>query len=173
MPAARQTDELRLTAWQTLDNSQRAAVALLQISPQQIEYAGTVARAIEGCEADDGSGVLGIALLHGATVVGFLACKRDKAAPAWAPAGAAVISGLRIDARWQGKGMATAALRLLPDWLAQHWPENPQIVLSVDEDNLAGIRAYEKAGWVDRGVREEGRIGWVRYMHFNLQASGA
>jgi len=159
-----QTEALGLAAWQALDSQQRAAVALLQISPEQIEYAGTVARAIEACEADDGREVLGIALQHGATVVGFLACKRGKAAPAWAPVGAAVISGLRIDAHWQGKGMATAALRLLPTWLAQHWPESRQIVLSVDEDNLAGIRAYEKAGWVDMGVRVEGRIGWVRQM---------
>lgn len=29
-------------------------------------------------------------------------------------------------------------------------------------------RAYEKAGWADRGIRVEGRIGWVRLMRFNL-----
>ena len=37
-----------------------------------------------------------------------------------------------------------------------------RLVLSVVEDNAPGRRAYEKAGFIDSGLREQGRIGWVR-----------
>ena len=161
---------ITLIAWQDLDAYQRAAVAGLQISTVQIEYAGSVERAIQACESDTQDEVLGIAILCDQHIAGFLTCKRGGSAPDWAPADAVVISGLRIDQTWQGQGMGVKALRILPVWLQRHWPGTVQIVLSVDEENIAGIRAYEKAGWVDMGVRVQGRIGWVRHMrHAGLQ----
>ncbi|GAB3252978.1 GNAT family N-acetyltransferase [Chitinimonas naiadis] len=163
---------ITLIAWQDLDAYQRAAVAGLQISTVQIEYAGSVERAIQACESDTKGEVLGVAILCDQHIAGFLTCKRGSSAPGWVPADAVVISGLRIDQAWQGRGMGVKALRLLPVWLQRQWPDAMQIVLSVDEENVAGIRAYEKAGWVDTGVRLQGRIGWVRQMrHVGVQAS--
>lgn len=42
-------------------------------------------------------------------------------------------------------------------------------MLSVDEENEPGLRSYSKAGWSDLGLRDKGRIGWVRYMKRDLQ----
>jgi hypothetical protein len=90
--------------------------------------------------------------------------KRGAANPSWASTAAAVISALRIDLRFQGLGIGTAALQYLPEWLSIYWPDTTSIMLSVDEENEAGRRSYAKAGWVDLGTRDKGRIGWVRYM---------
>jgi RimJ/RimL family protein N-acetyltransferase len=44
-------------------------------------------------------------------------------------------------------------------------------MLAVDEENGAARRSYEKAGWIETGIREQGRIGWVRYMNRVLDVS--
>lgn len=36
--------------------------------------------------------------------------------------------------------------------------------MRIDEENTSDRRAYEKAGFIDSGLREQGRIGWVQYM---------
>jgi RimJ/RimL family protein N-acetyltransferase len=63
--------------------------------------------------------------------------------------------------RFQGLGLGTAALQCLPEWLLAHWVDITSIMLSVDEENVAGRRSYTKAGWSDLGTRDKGRIGWV------------
>ncbi|MEK8029778.1 GNAT family N-acetyltransferase [Ideonella sp. DXS29W] len=153
-----------LKPWQDLNEAERQGVLALSVSAQQVEYAGTVERSVRACQDGPASEVVGLAILEGMRVVGFLVLKRGSRAPAWAREGAAVVSALRIDLACQGKGLGSAALRILPSWVATHWPDARAVSLSVDEDNLAGRQAYTKAGFVDHGVREEGRIGWVRYM---------
>jgi RimJ/RimL family protein N-acetyltransferase len=71
---------------------------------------------------------------------------------------------MRIDLSMQGRGIGSATLQALPSWVAEHWPESHELILSVDEENAAARRAYAKAGFADHGIREQGRIGWVRYM---------
>ncbi len=77
---------------------------------------------------------------------------------------------MRIDQARQSQGLGAAALLALPHWLAQNWPESQSLILSVDEANTAGIRAYTKAGFQDHGVPKQGRIGWERLMSKALQA---
>lgn len=97
--------------------------------------------------------------------------KRGSSAPAWAGARAAAISAMRIDVSQQGKGLGSAALQALAAWLRRHWPESGELTLSVDEENQLARGAYAKAGFVDLGIREEGRIGWVRYMSKPVEAA--
>ncbi|WP_431266449.1 GNAT family N-acetyltransferase [Roseateles chitinivorans] len=115
------------------------------------------------CDASAEGQVTGLAIVE-QQIVGFLVLKRGASLPAWAQASDAVISAMRIDLAHQGKGFGTLALRAVFDWVRQQWPEAARLVLSVDEGNTPGRRAYEKAGFIDAGVREQGRIGWVRYM---------
>lgn len=75
-----------------------------------------------------------------------------------------MVSAKRVDLSWQGIGLGAAALKALPCWVTRHWPYSTEIMLSVDEGNHPARRAYAKAGFADLGNREEGRIGWVRYL---------
>lgn len=162
------SSQLELSSWHQLTPLQQKTAYSLRISQQQIEYAGTVANTISLLEQHPENNVLGVVILAGSQVAGLFLLKRRNMTPHWVNVGAAVITALRIDEALQGKGLATAALQLLPQWLAGHWPDIHQLVLSVDEENHAAIRAYNKAGFIDQGKREMGRIGWVRYMSRQL-----
>jgi RimJ/RimL family protein N-acetyltransferase len=164
---------LELARWQDLTASEQAAVAALSISAEQLEFAGRIEKALASCEAANEADanqttqdLVGLAIRKnsddGDLIVGFLVLKRRSQAPAWACADAAVVSGMRIDQAQQGKGTGTAALKALAIWTATHWPESSRLSLEVDEENTAGIRAYNKAGFTDDGAHKQGRIGWVR-----------
>ncbi|WP_322012608.1 GNAT family N-acetyltransferase [Paraburkholderia sp. J12] len=160
---------IRIVRWEELSPVQKVGVENLKVSDQQIEYAGPIRRAIEACISDLTGDVQGLAIFNGDEIAGFLVLKRQTANPGWASTGAAVISALRIDLHFQGLGIGTAALQYLPEWFSTHWPDTTSIMLSVDEENEVGRRSYAKAGWVDSGTRDKGRIGWVRYMKRDLQ----
>jgi RimJ/RimL family protein N-acetyltransferase len=161
---------IRIVRWEELSPTQKIDVENLKISDQQIEYTGPTHRAVAACASDLTGDVQGAAIFDGDVLVGFLVLKRRAANPSWASTGAAIISALRIDLRFQGLGIGTAALQYLPEWLSTYWPDTTSIMLSVDEENEARRRSYTKAGWVDLGTRDKGRIGWVRYMKRDLQA---
>jgi GNAT superfamily N-acetyltransferase len=155
---------IALKTWDALTDVERQAVSTLSVTAEQVEFAGSVERAMQTCDANADGNVAGLAIIERRQVVGFLVLKRGASLPAWALASDAVISAMRIDLAHQGKGFGTLALRAVFDWVRQQWPASTRLVLSVDEDNAPGRRAYEKAGFVDSGLREQGRIGWVRYM---------
>lgn len=153
-----------LADWRSLQAVEREAVLQLQISTEQVEYAGPIARSVAACEAGNPSEVAGLAIRDDGAIVGWLLVKRGASAPDWVDSGAVVLSGLRIDQRRQGRGIGALALAALARWVGQHWPQASRLVLRVDEGNQAGIRAYEKAGWREIGERRMGRVGVERTM---------
>ena len=154
--------------WHALTVAERDAVRGLEISAQQIEFAGGVGKSIAACEAGNPREVAGLAVRVGSDIVGWVVLKRGASAPDWVEAGAVVVSGLRIDGRHQGRGIGSIALGEMALWIARYWPESSWLVLRVDDGNVAGIRAYEKAGWLERGERRMGRVGLERTMSLRL-----
>ena len=163
---------IALIRWQDLKPSEQASVLKLDVSAQQVEFAGTVELAVAACEADKNNDVAGIAIKDDEGIIGFLVLKRRSKLPKWSNPSAAVISAMRIDQGHQGKGLGSISLLALTEWVAINWPESSSLALSVDEENTAGIRAYAKAGFQDHGVRVQGRIGWVRYMSKPIVSAG-
>ena len=139
---------------------EREAVRRIEIDAAQVEFAGTIARSVAACEAGDPAEVAGLAIRLDGEAVGWVLLKRGASAPDWVGAGDVVISGLRIDRRQQGRGTRRARAgrdRRLGGTPAGRRPA--RLVLRVDEGNVAGIRAYEKAGWREVGARRIGRVG--------------
>jgi RimJ/RimL family protein N-acetyltransferase len=159
---------VELTVWQTLAPAERDALLRLEISAEQIEFAGAMSKTVAACEAGDPTQVAGLAIRADGDIVGWVVLKRGASAPDWAAAGAAVVGGLRIDLRHQGRGIGAAALAGMAGWVARHWPEISLLTLRVDDGNAAGIRAYEKAGWTETGERCVGRVGVERTMSLRL-----
>ena len=155
---------MNLIPWNQLTQVERDAVRAFQIDERQGEYAGPISRAIAAVESATTDEVIGMAFEMDAVIVGFVVLKSGASAPTWAGENTIVISAMRIDAQYQGRGFGTLALNAVATWVHLHMPLCTSIKLSVDEENIAGIRAYTKAGFVDDGIRETGRIGWVRYM---------
>ncbi len=164
---------LVLKRWQDLTLTEQTVVRQLGISEQQSEYAGTIDRALEHCQAGTDDDVAGLAVEIQAHIVGFLLLKRRSKNPDWASPTAATIAAMRIDQPRQGEGLGGAALQVLPSWVVQNWPEVRSLILSVDEDNAAGIRAYAKAGFQQHGARVQGRIGWEHHMSKAVASSQA
>ncbi|MEP6503762.1 MAG: GNAT family N-acetyltransferase [Betaproteobacteria bacterium] len=150
--------------WRALGPDAQAAVQRLEISAQQVEFAGTTSRSVAASEAGDPAEVAGLAIRLEHDIVGWVVLKRGAAAPDWVERDAAVVSGLRIDVRHQGRGIGSAALVEMARWVARRWPGTRRLTLRVDEGNTSGIRAYEKAGWVEVGERRQGRVGLERTM---------
>ena len=151
--------QVDLADWRTLAPAGREAVLRIEIDAAQVEFAGTIARSVAACEAGDPAEVAGLAIRVDGEAVGWVLLKRGASAPDWVGAGDVIISGLRIDRRQQGRGLGALALAALDGWVARHWPQAGRLVLRVDEGNVAGIRAYEKAGWREVGARRTGRVG--------------
>jgi len=167
-------DELRveLVDWRALSPGDRDALRGLEISAAQIEFAGTMSKSLAVCETGDPVEVAGLAIRLECAIVGWVVLKRGASTPEWVGADAVVVSGLRIDTRQQGRGIGSAALGEMARWIAQHWPESSVLKLRVDDGNVAGIRAYEKAGWIEVGERRDGRVGLERTMSLRLPGTG-
>jgi RimJ/RimL family protein N-acetyltransferase len=170
LPAGRTSGTLRMSnliefkSWWALSADEQGRVLALRIDQAQTEFEGTIERAVAAASQHATEDVCGLAILRAGDVAGFLVLKRRSKSPTWASPQVAVLSAMRIDQAHQGKGIGGQALLALPSWLRVHWPDCNTLALSVDEANVRGIRAYEHAGFVDTGAREQGWKGQVRYM---------
>jgi RimJ/RimL family protein N-acetyltransferase len=63
------------------------------------------------------------------------------------------VRGFYVGAEHQGRGIGTAVLRALPDYVREHYPQADRIALTVNEVNPTAQRAYFRAGFVDTGER--------------------
>ncbi|MBA4493920.1 GNAT family N-acetyltransferase [Paenactinomyces guangxiensis] len=81
---------------------------------------------------------------------------------------ALLLRALSINHMYQGKGYALQAMSGLPKFVVNHFPEVDEIVLVVNEKNIAAQRLYEKSGFVDKGRRREGPIGRQKVYHYSL-----
>jgi RimJ/RimL family protein N-acetyltransferase len=68
----------------------------------------------------------------------------------------------------QGKGYAKKALHLLPEFIMKHFPNINEIVLAVNEKNVAARQLYKKSGFEDKGLRRLGKIGMQLILHYSL-----
>jgi RimJ/RimL family protein N-acetyltransferase len=155
---------LSLIRWQALAPEVREAVRQIRIDQQQIEYAGTLEKAIASCESSAEEDVAGLAIILSSCPVGFVVLSRGSKRPKWAPSGAVALTAMRIALEQQGKGLGRQALLSVDRWIAANWSASEQIALCVDDQNEAGKRAYLRAGFTEYASPEQGRIGLVRYM---------
>ena len=61
------------------------------------------------------------------------------------------IRSLLIDHRSQGKGIATQAIKLLPDYVRSNYPDFQALELTVNCRNKAAYHCYSKCGFADTG----------------------
>ncbi|TFE19495.1 GNAT family N-acetyltransferase [Cohnella luojiensis] len=74
-----------------------------------------------------------------------------------------------IDRKNQGKGYAKLAMNSLPKFIQLYFPQVDEIVLTVNENNLAAKRLYEKSGFLYKGKNKLGRSGIELGMHYFLK----
>lgn len=102
-----------------------------------------------------------VMVLADTELVGFLVLIKNKDVQEVGadPATAILIRSLSIAETQRGRGFATQALQLLPDFVRRHFPTAKTLTLSVDHGNLTAQKLYEKVGYVDTGRRRYGPYG--------------
>ncbi|PNH92181.1 GNAT family N-acetyltransferase [Vibrio diazotrophicus] len=79
------------------------------------------------------------------------------------------VRALLVDQKYQGKGIATQAIKALPSYVTKHYPDYEAMQLTVNCRNKAAYACYLKYGFVDSGeLYMGGPVGPQHIMHFSL-----
>ena len=81
---------------------------------------------------------------------------------------AILLRAFSTNQRYVGKGYAKQALKVLPSFVKEHFPEIDEIVLAVNLNNDVAQNLYRKSGFVDEGVRRMGVKGELIVMSYYL-----
>ncbi|WP_285769227.1 GNAT family N-acetyltransferase [Peribacillus sp. SI8-4] len=108
-------------------------------------------------------------IVAGGILVGFFVLHvGDNISPFTTDKKAILLRGLLIDRRYQGRGIAMKALRILPPFAKGIFPDKESLILAVDEMNVMAKTLYLKSGYRNTGVQKEGRSGWMQIMEYRL-----
>src|SRR5688500_8756037 len=161
-----------LISLQDLDEDARAiqlgAVAELELGPGQERFVGDPLRMVLAGLAEDSRRPY--VMECGGRAVGVLTLQAGAARLAGWPDddSAWLLRGFLIDRREQGKGLgplgAVAAVAAAEKLSARNGTGEAGVVLSVNESNPAGLSAYRRAGFEDRGQYSGGPAGPQRIM---------
>lgn len=82
---------------------------------------------------------------------------------------AMLVRAFSVNHSHQGKGYAKEAMRLLPEFVRTHFPTVDEIVLAVNQRNVAAQKLYLGAGFEDLGLRKIGKIGLQYILQYQLR----
>ena len=131
-----------------LGKDDHSRVARIKVAPEQEIFSGTVSEAFK---EDRSRFDLHMIEADGIPVGIF---KIDRVYRQSIPISTPGSIGLRafmIARNRQGQGIATAAVRVLAGYLAQHYPDAPAVELTVNHANSAAIACYLNGGFTDTG----------------------
>jgi RimJ/RimL family protein N-acetyltransferase len=152
-----------------------ASLACLDISPDQRDFTLPASAVLEKSRHEPERRTFAIFLgeLHAAKVVGIGVLQPDGADRDVWPSGQphVVLRGFSVDAGYQGQGIGTSATGEAVALAQRAFPTAAAVVLTVHVDNVAGQRAYERAGFTYTGRRVLGRAGEEHVMSTPLAAA--
>lgn len=132
-----------------LPDDRRDLIAHLTLPPEQYQFSTPPLRALEEAKGRRD----GHMILEGDRVVGFFGIDPDYAqAHEFAEPGSIGVRMFSVDHAQQGRGIASAACRLLGDYLAAQYPDVATCYLTVNHRNPGARAAYLKGGFIDTGA---------------------
>jgi len=124
-------------------------IADLTLPPEQHEFSAPPAQALAKARGRRD----GHLIREGDHTVGFFGIDPDyPEAHDFAEAGSIGLRMFSIDHRHQGRGIASAACRLLRDYLRQEYPQAHACYLTVNHRNPRARAAYLAGGFIDTGA---------------------
>jgi RimJ/RimL family protein N-acetyltransferase len=138
----------------------RPLLLQLRVAPSQRDFVSDIEPSLSDAESCPGSTPM--AILRNDHPVGYYRIEASAGTVAGREFDSPAV-GLRsffIDSRWQGQGLASQALAALIADLGARHPEARMLVLLVNCRNLAALRLYLRARFVDTGeLYHGGRSG--------------
>ncbi len=121
--------------------------------PDQEQFSGTASHIL----ADARAGVDFHAILDGGRPVGLFKIDRDyEDGRHFAEPGAWGLRGVMIGADYQGRGVGSAAFRVLSAYLRTVYPDLNRLWLTVNCRNSHARQTYLRGGWIDDGTLYHG-----------------
>lgn len=145
----------------------KEAVEQYQITEKQLQFTGSPIESINLVNVDSDRYAI-LAMEGGNLVTFFNLHKRDGVKPYSNNPNAILLRTFSTDTRYLGKGYAKEALKLLPDFIKQHFANITEIVLAVNHQNEVAQILYKKCGYVDEGERRIGSKGELIIMSYYL-----
>ncbi len=134
----------------TVDAALREQVLDLEPAPGQARFSGVAVDTLPAAERHRTRHA--VAILRDEQAVGFLALDHaDPICAYTAPDPSVALRAFFVDVRVQRQGIASAALRVLPAFVASHHGSADFLVLTVNVSNLVAVRLYRRAGFLDTG----------------------
>jgi len=138
-----------------------------QVSPEQEKYTALPVRAIQLCREDRDRHP--IVILAAKKPVGFFVLHRgDRIRSITESPRAMLVRSLSINLSEQGKGYGKEAMRLLPKFVSDYFPDMNEIVLVVNQHQEGTLQLYTEAGFEDRGHRKTGPVGEQVLLHYRM-----
>jgi RimJ/RimL family protein N-acetyltransferase len=81
---------------------------------------------------------------------------------------ALLLRAFSINQIHQGKGYAKEAMNLLSNFISHNFPDTDEVVLAVNERNIAAKSLYLKSGFEDHGNKLMGKKGWQSILTYPL-----
>ncbi|MYL34040.1 GNAT family N-acetyltransferase [Pontibacillus yanchengensis] len=81
---------------------------------------------------------------------------------------ALLVRGFSIDSGYQGNGIATKSMQLLPRFVKEYFPGKDEILLAVNHKNRQAQHVYMKSGFIDKGKRIMGPKGELHLYHLDI-----
>lgn len=139
----------------------------LSVKPEQAQFtAGKVSEVVSSLAENEHAHLI----IDDSQVVGFFLL--DTKYPShyeFCPSGSLGVRALLIDQRFQGKGLAVQAIKMLPDYVSRRYPDIHSLYLTVNCRNLPAYHCYLKAGFSDTGdLYHGGPVGPQHIMNCNV-----
>jgi RimJ/RimL family protein N-acetyltransferase len=145
----------------------QAALEGFYLTEEQLNFTASPKAALEISKTDKDRHPT--VFLSGDVPVGFFVLHvGENIRPFTSNPNAILLRAFSIDFEHQGKGFAKEVLRILPDFVGEHFHEVDEIVLAVNETNPLARRLYEKSGFIDKGFRRKVYKGEQIILHYPL-----
>jgi diamine N-acetyltransferase len=130
-----------------IDDSNREAVEVLEVSPEQQQFVSNVADSLREAAAEPDGRAVYWAIYADETPVGFVMISDDVGGPDYLPQ---YLWKLFIDQRYQGRGYGTATLDLIAEYFRRR-PEVEVMRTSAGQGKGSPIGFYERYGFEQTG----------------------
>jgi RimJ/RimL family protein N-acetyltransferase len=138
-----------------------------QLPPDQHQFTGLPSEVLELSIQDVHR--FPIVIENGEEAVGFFVLQQGAdILPFSTNPNAILLRAFSINNLHQGNGYGKAAMKLVPLFVKNYFPKVNEIVLAVNERNIAAKKLYESQGFIDQGERRMGNIGSQYLLHFLL-----
>jgi RimJ/RimL family protein N-acetyltransferase len=133
----------------TVDAAVRDDVLALTPAPGQARFSGLAPDTLPAAERHRTRRA--VAVLRDDAPVGFFALDHADPICGYLTEPSVALRAFFVDAQVQQQGIASAALRALPAFVAERYPAAETVVLTVNVSNPVATRLYQRAGFVDTG----------------------